>query len=212
VQEVLRDVVHWTATHPKLGIEVSSYWLDADGIAIDPLLPPEIMDWLRERPIRATDVLLSNRHHYRDSAALVDEFDAVVHCNAAGLHVFDEEQHVKGFEPGHMLPGGVIAFEIDAISPDDTALVLPGVRAVVLADAVIRMEGRKEGGPLRFVSDGLMDDPERDRAAILAALKRLLEEVDFDHLLLAHGGPLIGDGRAQLQRFVSSGGASGSAG
>jgi hypothetical protein len=212
VQEVLRDVFHWSTAHPKLGIEVSSYWLDADGIAIDPLLPPQMMDWLRERPVRPTDVLLSNRHHYRDSGALVEEFDATVHCNAAGLHEFGEQQHVRGFEPGEMLPGGVIAFEIDAISPDDTALVLPGVRAVVLADAVIRMEGRKEGGPLRFVSDGLMDDPERDKAAILAALERLLAEIDFDHLLLAHGGPVIGDGRDQLQRFVSAGGVSASEG
>lgn len=212
MQQVLPDIFHWSTTHPKLGIEVSSYWLDADGVVIDPVLPPEVMDWLRERPVRPTDVLLSNRHHYRDSRALVEEFDAIVHCNAAGLHEFDEHQQVKGFEPGHMLPGGVTAFEIDAISPDDTALVLPGVRAVVLADAVIRMEGRKEGGPLRFVSDGLMDDPDRDKAAIVAALERLLAEVDFDHLLLAHGGPLIGDGHEQLQRFASAGGDSASAG
>ncbi len=211
MQEVLPELFHWSARHPKLGIEVSSYWLDAEGIAIDPLLPSEVMDWLRERPARPTDVLLSNRHHYRDSGALVHEFDATVHCNAAGLHEFEEAQAVRGFEPGHMLAGGVIAFEIDAISPDDTALVLPGLRAVVLADAVIRMEGREEGGPLRFVSDGLMDDPERDKAAIVAALKRLLAEVDFDHLLLAHGGPVIGDGREQLQRFASAG-ASASAG
>ena len=31
-------------------------------------------------------------------------------------------------------------------------------------------------------------------------------ELDFEHLLLAHGGPLIGNGRALLQDLVDSGG------
>jgi hypothetical protein len=30
--------------------------------------------------------------------------------------------------------------------------------------------------------------------------------VDFEHVLLAHGLPLVGDGREELQRFVDEGG------
>jgi hypothetical protein len=34
------------------------------------------------------------------------------------------------------------------------------------------------------------------------SLRRLLE-LDFDHLLFAHGEPLVGEGKAALREFVS---------
>jgi hypothetical protein len=34
----------------------------------------------------------------------------------------------------------------------------------------------------------------------------LLEELDFSHILLAHGGPLIGSGRERLKELVDTGG------
>jgi hypothetical protein len=46
-----------------------------------------------------------------------------------------------------------------------------------------------------------MDDPERDKAGLRAAYQGLLG-LDFDLLLLAHGGPVVGDGRDQLRAFV----------
>jgi glyoxylase-like metal-dependent hydrolase (beta-lactamase superfamily II) len=87
---------------------------------------------------------------------------------------------------------------MDAISPDDTALeIAAGEGALLFADAVINRDG------LGFVSDSLIgDDPEgvkrrvRERAAALS-------ERDFDHLLFAHGEPLIGGGRAALERFAA---------
>ena len=209
MREVLPGLHHWSTPHPRIKLEVSSYWLEPHGVAIDPLLPPGPgIDWFREQPVPPRAVLLSNRHHYRDSGALVEEFGATVHCTAAGMHEFDEGQPVQAFEPGDQLPGGAIGFEIGGICPDDTALVLPDQRAVVLADAVVRWEGTKQAGPLRFVPDSLMGDPENDKVAIVAGLERLLSEVDFDHLLLAHGGPLVGDGREQLQRFATAGASS----
>jgi hypothetical protein len=51
-----------------------------------------------------------------------------------------------------------------------------------------------------------MDDPEQTKQGLLASLRRALEELAFDHVLLAHGGPVIGDGRRQLEELVDSGG------
>ena len=51
-----------------------------------------------------------------------------------------------------------------------------------------------------------MDDPPATKRGLLAACERLLEELDFEHLLLAHGGPVIGDGRELLQDLVDCGG------
>jgi glyoxylase-like metal-dependent hydrolase (beta-lactamase superfamily II) len=206
VNEILPGVWHWTVRHPRIGIEVSSHWLDEDGVAIDPLLPPEGLEFFRSRTRSPSAVLLSNRHHYRHAGALADAFGARVLCSRPGMHEFEAEQAVEPFDFGDALPGGVTAFEVGAICPDDTAFHIPAARALLLADAIV--DGGLHGGDhgLGFVSDSLMDDPERTKQGILAAARRALDELEFDHLLMAHGLPLIGDGRERLQAFVDEGG------
>jgi hypothetical protein len=207
MREVLPGVFHWTATHPQIHIEVSSFWLDEGGVLIDPLVPPDIgLDWFAGRPTSPAAILLSNRHHYRDSAGFAEAFGCSVHCNRAGLHEFTDGRAVEGFAPGDRLPGGVIACEVGGLCPDETALHVPALRALALADGAVRAGQGEDGGPLGFVPDVLMDDPPGTKRVLLAAYARLLEELDFEHLLLAHGGPLIGDGRAELQEYVASGG------
>jgi len=206
MQEILPGVYHWTSIHPTLHIEVASYWLDGPGVVIDPLIPSDVgLAWFAARPIRPVAVLLSNRHHYRASGAFADAFGCSVHCNRAGLHEFTREQAVEGFVPGDVLPGGVIACEVGVICPDDTALYLPEQRAMAFADALV--SGAPHGShDLGFVPDVLMDDPERTKAGLLRAFGRLLERYEFEHLLLAHGGPIIGDGRRGLEELIASGG------
>jgi hypothetical protein len=207
VQEVLPGVFHWTGRHPKIHAEVSSYWLDEPGVLFDPLVPAqEGLEWFAERPESPTTILLSNRHHYRESERFIERFGCSVRCNRAGLHEFSDEQPVTGFEVGDHLPGGVVACELDAICPDDTALHVSAKRALVIADGVVRGGPYGQGGPLGFVPDSLMDDPLGTKRGLLAACARLLAEVDFEHLLLAHGGPVIGNGRELLADLVDSGG------
>lgn len=208
MEEVLPGIHHWTARHPRIGIVVSSYWIDAAGVLVDPLVPPEGLDWFADRT-PPTAILLSNRHHLRESERFAERFGCSIHCNKAGLHEFADGVggfQVRGFEIGERLPGGVIACEMDAICPDDTALHLPEHRALVLADGVVRGGPAGGEGPLGFVPDSLMDDPAATKRGLLAACSRLLAELEFDHLLLAHGGPVIGEGRALLADMVDSGG------
>jgi glyoxylase-like metal-dependent hydrolase (beta-lactamase superfamily II) len=206
MDEVLPGVHHWTSIHPKIHIEVSSYWLD-EGVAIDPLIPePEGIEWFAGRPVAPVAVLLSNRHHYRDSAVFAERFGCAVHCNERGLHEFGGGEKVTGFDFGDALPGGAVAQEVAGICPDDTGLFLPAARALVFADAVVRGGPHGQDGALGFVPDSLMDDPPLTKRRILASCERLLADLEFDHLLLAHGGPLIGDGRAQLADLLASGG------
>ncbi|MGD0453280.1 MAG: hypothetical protein ABSB69_06755 [Solirubrobacteraceae bacterium] len=207
MQETLPGVFHWTGRHPKIHIEVSSYWLDGSGVLFDPLVPAqEGLEWFAERAVTPTAILLSNRHHHRESQRFVERFGCSVHCNRAGLHEFSRDDAVEGFDIGETLPGGVVACELGAICPDDTALYVPAKRALVIADGVVRGGPYGESGPLGFVPDSLMDDPPATKRGLLAACARLLAELDFDHLLLAHGGPVVGDGRELLQDLVDSGG------
>lgn len=207
MREVLPHLFHWTARHPKIHVEVSSYWLDDAGVAIDPLVPPEVdLDWFAERSRQPSAILLSNRHHYRESNLFSERFDVPVYCNRDGLHEFSGGARVHGFDIGERLPGGAVACEMGAICPDDTALHLPQRRALVIADAIVRGGPYGHEGPLGFVPDSLMDDPPATKDALLASAERLLATLDFEHLLLAHGGPVIGDGRALLQDLLDSGG------
>jgi hypothetical protein len=205
--EVLPGVYHWTAPHPRIKMKVSSYWLEDTGALIDPLVPePEGLEWFADRTLAPVAILLSNRHHYREADRFAERFGCSVYCNRLGLHEFTEGEPVQGFEIGDQLPGGAVAHELGAICADDTALHLPHEQALVIADGVVKGLPYGEDGPLGFVPDSLMDDPPAAKRGLLAACSSLLEELDFTHLLLAHGGPIVGSGRERLQELVDEGG------
>jgi hypothetical protein len=105
VNEILPGVVHWTVRHERIGIDVSSYYLIRERVAIDPMLPAQGLAWFEERGT-PTAILLTNRHHYRTSGALVDAFGCTVHCHRAGLHEFSNGEPVELFDFGAELPGG----------------------------------------------------------------------------------------------------------
>lgn len=196
MDEILPGIWHWTRVHPRIHKAVSSYFLTAEGILIDPLLPEGGADALPGKPLH---VLLTNRHHYRDSGAFAKRFGCEVHCSEAGMHEFDRGEAVTPFRYGDELPGGIVAVEIGALCTDETALHIARHGAVALADGVVR-EG---DGPLATVPAPLLgDDPEAVVQGLRASYRRLLER-DFDHLLLAHGTPVIGGGKQALAEFVA---------
>jgi glyoxylase-like metal-dependent hydrolase (beta-lactamase superfamily II) len=193
MEEVLPGVWHWTARHPKIGMEVGSHWAPEAGALIDPLIPPEGLDAFRQRPPER--ILLSNRHHLRHSEQLADEFGCSIHCSVPGLHEFEDGPAVEGFEFGGEAAPGIEALEVGAICPDESALLIEGARALLVADGVMHYGG------LRFVSDGLLgEDPEGVKAGLRASYSRLLDR-EFDNLLFAHGNPLVGGGKRALSEF-----------
>jgi glyoxylase-like metal-dependent hydrolase (beta-lactamase superfamily II) len=193
MEEVLPGVWHWTARHPKIGMEVGSHWVPEAGALIDPLIPAEGVDAFRQRPPER--ILLSNRHHLRHSELLADEFGCSIHCSVPGLHEFEDGPAVEGFEFGAEIAPGIEALEVGAICPDESALLIEGARALLVADGVMHY------GELRFVSDGLLgEDPEGVKAGLRASYSRLLDR-EFDNLLFAHGDPIVGGGKRALSEF-----------
>jgi hypothetical protein len=207
MNEILPGVWHWLTPNQSIGgVHVSSYWLDESGVFIDPLVPEdEGLDWFAARPVPPSAVILANRHHYRDSDVLHERFGCQVHVPATGLHEFTDDEPVVGYAPGDELPGGLIAFEVGVLSPDDSGLYLESAGAVWLADTLVRSPSNPSS-QIGWVADGLMDDPPETKRGLLAAFTRVLDEFEFQNLLLAHGLPLIGNGRAELEEFVRSGG------
>ena len=153
MEEIAPGIWHWTAPHPRIKIDVSSYYLPAERVLIDPIAPSDGLDWFDEHGL-PTDVLLTNRHHYRESALFAERFGVTVHCVREGMHEFTGGERVEPFDFGDELPGGVIAYAVGAICPDETALHIPARHALALADGAVQWEA---GGPLSFVPDALME-------------------------------------------------------
>ena len=198
MNQILPSVFHWTRMNPKIKIEVSSYYLADERVLIDPLVPDE---GLEAFPTKPKHVLLTNRHHYRDSDRFQARFGCDVWCVETGLHEFTHGEKVTAFQFGQTLAGGILALEVGALCPDETAFVIPKAEGLVaLADGAVR----QENGPLGFVPDQYMgDDPEGIKAGLKRSYQRLLER-DFDHLLLAHGWPWIGGGKQALREFLGA--------
>jgi hypothetical protein len=198
MREISPGLWHWTSEHPHIHKGVSSYWLADEHVLLDPMLPAEGPDWFPAHGGAPEHVLLTNRHHDRDAWALRERFGCAVHCPQAGVHEVEGRGPVEAYAPGDTLPGGAVAHEVGAICPDEMALHLPAHRALAVADGIIRWNPEDD---LSFVPDSLMDDPEATKTGLRAAYTRLLE-LDFDTLLLAHGGPEVGDGKAALRAFL----------
>jgi hypothetical protein len=198
IREVLPGIHHWTAIHPRIRLPVDSYYIEPAGVVLDPLVPREGLEWFESRT-KPSQVVLTNRHHLRDSERFAEAFACPIRCTVTGLHEFERGPKVEGFDFGQELAPGITALQIGAICPDDTALhIRMGSGAIAFADGLTR----PRGGGLTFVPGPLMgDDPSAVRTGLRESLGRLLE-LDFDSLLFAHGEPLVGGAGAALREFL----------
>jgi len=200
MKEIVPGILHWTAFHEGIGFDVSSYFVERGATLIDPMLPPGGVEAFRGREPEV--ILLTNRHHYRHSDRFVEAFGCPVRCHAAGLHEFEGGPEVEGFSFGDDVANGILALEVGALTPEETAFhVDAGPRALSFGDAVINEPG--EG--LGFVPDKYIgDDPEGVKEGLRESFRRLLAH-DFDALLIAHGEPVPKGGKAALLEFAAGG-------
>jgi len=199
MEEVLSGIVHWSVIHPNTGIPAHSHYLVETGTLVDPMVPPEGMGWF-DRLGAPQRILLTNRHHLRDSERFAEIYECPISCHPEGLHEFAGGPAVEPLEPGSEPAPGVRVHEVGVLCPDETALhVAEGPGALVVADGVRRLRD----GSLGFFADSLLgDDPEAVKAGLREVYGRLAEELDFDVLLLAHGDPLP-RGRPALAAFAA---------
>jgi hypothetical protein len=193
MHEIAPGIQHWTAQHPKIKSEVSSYWLPSLGVLLDPIAVPAEVDQVDE-------IILVNRHHLRDALEARERLGATIRAPRAGAHEFDDGDPVDFYDFGEGLAGGaIIPHQVTELWPDDSALHIPSLNALAIADTVIHYDDE-----LTLVPDNLMGDAEAESRGILDGLSALAERLEFDHLLLAHGTPVIGDGRERLRALAAS--------
>jgi hypothetical protein len=194
---ILPGVSHWSSFHEGIGSDVYSYHLVDERALIDPRVPPGGVEAIGSDPPPAA-ALLTNRHHYRHSDRFVKAHGITVWCHTDGLHEFKDGPDVSSFEHGVEVVPGITAMAIGSLCPEETAFFIPRNGGIVaLGDSLVEWEGR-----LSFVPDYHMgDDPDGVKRGLEAALGHLLE-LPFEHLLLAHGAPIVENGRAVLEAFL----------
>jgi hypothetical protein len=193
MQETTPEIKHWTAVHPSIGWEVSCYWLPGLRVLLDPLAVPAEVDEIDE-------IVLTNRHHKRDAFAARERFDATIRVPRVGLHEFAEGDTVEPYDFGEPLPNGAITpYQVTELWPDDGALHIPSLDALAIADTVLNADNR-----LQFMPEVCFGDLSAEQQSIRAGLARLAEQLDFSHLLLAHGAPIPDAGRERLREFAAA--------
>lgn len=196
IHEILPGVLHWTAPHPSAGIESASHLLVADGVLLDPIAPPEGISWFDDRSVRL--IVLTNRHHTRSAFEIQDRLGIPVRAPRTGMHDLPADR-VEPYDFGDSPVAGVTAYAISETWPDETALHIPSVDAVAIADGFHNYDG------LGFFPDHLLgDDPEAEKQRLRDGFLALCDEIEFENVLFAHGSPIIGGGRAALREFASA--------
>jgi glyoxylase-like metal-dependent hydrolase (beta-lactamase superfamily II) len=198
IREVASGILFWSASHPNLGEDVSSYYLTGPRVLLNPIMPPDGLDWFLTGPPPAA-VILTNHHHRRSTRELAERFGIPVFLCEPGIELFEDPTvRLQPFAFGDTVLDGITAHHVADAWPDETALFIPDARALAVADAVMRVDGE-----LAFVPEQYMDDPDVEGPQLREGVARLVDELDFDHLLLAHGEPVLNDGRDRLRALLS---------
>lgn len=199
MRELFPGVFHWIATHPGLGVPVSSYYVEPAGALIDPLVPEGGLDAFDGHG-RPQQIVLTSGNHTRDAERFVEAFGCTVVVSPEGAERIGGALDAEVYSESHDVAPGIRPVHIGILSGDEYALHIDvGDGALAFADGLTHY-----GDALGFFPDALLgDDPQRIKDGLRQQFSTLLER-HFEHLLFAHGEPIVGHGRKVLADFVSS--------
>jgi glyoxylase-like metal-dependent hydrolase (beta-lactamase superfamily II) len=194
MEELRPGLRRWTAFHPKWKQDVASLAVEtADGLVlIDPLLGDE-------RIPEPQHVLVSVHWHVRSAGEIAERWPSVrvwaTHRKGKPLRGHAEVTDV--FAPGDTLAGGIEARP--TAREAEVCFWLPDHRALVFGDVIL---GAKHGaGGLRLCPKSWLDG--RTHEELVDTLRPLLD-LPVELVLVAHGEPVLEDGRAALRDVLSS--------
>jgi hypothetical protein len=199
MREIFPGVGHWTTFHPGIRADVSSYYVEPARVLIDPMVPDEGLDAFDDGP-PPQQVVLTSGNHTRDADRFADAFGIPIRVSVEGKQRIGEALDVDVYDAREEVAAGVQAVHVGVLSPDEYALHLTATEgALVLADGA-----NHYAAALAFFPDELLgDDPEEVKEGLKRRFLTLLER-DFDHLLFAHGDPIVGRGKKALRDFATS--------
>lgn len=199
MRELFPGVLHWTAHHAGIGARVSSYYVEPAGVLIDPMLPEQGIEGFAGRP-QPQQIVLTSGLHTRDASSFAAAFGCPIVTSREGAARIGGALEVQTYADGDDVAPGVRAVRVDVLCPDEYALHITATEpALAVADGV-----HHYGDSLAFFADDLLgDDPEKVKEGLKQRFQTLLER-DFEHLLFAHGEPILRHGKSALRDFATS--------
>src|SRR5439155_2146195 len=186
MREIIPGVLTWPWFSERFGYDFNGYWLPEHRLAVDPVeLPAETFS--------PSQIVLTNRNHFRDAAKLKAASGARVLCHAAD-RAFVESKGVAVDENLGDRAGPFRVVPVPGKSPGEVALHWPERRVLLVGDACVG----KAPGVLGLLPDAVLDDKPR----LLTSLRALLA-LDFDTLLLADGHSILTGAKRALQTLLS---------
>ena len=219
IEELTTDIRRWSAPHPEWrprvpwAQEVACFAVTAgdDLVLVDPLAPAdEELFWdeldraVADSGARRLAVLITIHFHARSAGDVYRRYRDLLEVSVHGHTSIDDGRlgpsvPVTPIEPGRPLPAGAEAFAIGNPRRRETPIFLPSARALAFGDAVVGVDG-----DLRvWQNSATGTNREWYEQRFLPTLRPLLD-LDFDHVLVTHGPPVIGQGRERLRRGLEA--------
>lgn len=141
-------------------------------------------------------IVITNRDHIREAAALQGEFKCQLYVPEADASQMDLKP-TKTFRDGELLPGGIWVIQLkDQKSSGESALFLQQGRGVlIVGDALIG----KPSGSLSLLPPEKYSDPAKAREG----LRRLLK-YNYDSILVGDGASILTGAKPVVERVLQA--------
>ena len=197
MNEILKDVYVWSVFSEEKKLNFNGYFIPTQhplfgNVVIDPP-PVSDLDLAQMESLGSVhQILITNRNHIRWSSELREKFDAEIRINSADAQSEDAFSD-HNFGDGDMLAGFLKAIVIpDNKSPGETALYWEEKEILFVGDALIG----KPSGEVCLLPPEKYADIEKARAGI-----QVLDDLNFDSLLMGDGDPIVTGGKKAIERF-----------
>ena len=197
MNEIVKGVYIWSVFSEEKKLNFNGYFIPTQhplfgNVVIDPPLVSDLDLAQMETLGSVQQILITNRNHIRWSRELREKFNAEIRMNSADAQSEDMISD-HNFGDGDMLAGFLKAVVIpDNKSPGETALYWEEKKILFLGDALIG----KPPGDVSLLSPEKYADIEKARAGI-----QVLDDLNFDSLLMGDGDPIVTGGKKAIERF-----------
>ena len=199
MDEILKDVYIWSVFSEEKKLNFNGYFIPTQhplfgNVVID---PPQASDSDLEQMESlgfVQHIIITNRDHIRWSEEFQKKFRAEIQINTNDIPRNTMVSDCN-FNHGDMIAGFLQAVVIpDNKSPGETALFWAERKILFLGDALIG----KPPGAVTLLPEEKYDDIQKAKAGI-----SILQNLDFEHLLLGDGDSILHNGKEVVSQYFN---------